>query len=465
MSPELLTAVRERIELGHQKADIVNELKAAGYGEEMVEEIYEAASAPAGVSAAIPPYEGGGLIGYSALLKESLSLVKSKWKLFTKAFVTMAGLLVGLVLIVAGVFAAGASFEELLLQSPALLISMSIVAIVVVLLFALALRVVSFSIIKNLTSPDNSERFTTSLKWSMKNSIPIILLGLFVYLATQTGYLLLLIPGIALALYVYFAEYIFATEGLRGLDAMVRSTEIVYGRWWSVAGRLLVVTFVVFCLVAVSLVAGIVLLAIIGSEPEQLTGFVMVALLVYLLLLFVVVSFVHCAAVVLFQSVHTTAQPEVFSIEKKQQIRFWFKVMVIFGPIAAILLQVPSMMSDIDDIEVGPISELSYVSLSAQATTAYFVSEEYYLNEGGFSYEGVCEQVPAVIEEGVAVECNATVEAWAVRLSDNTGSWCTDSTEYDKQSYVPLNGSASCLTLPAVDVDTAETLTASTTLE
>jgi hypothetical protein len=137
--------------------------------------------------------------------------------------------------------------------------------------------------------------------------------------------------------------------------------------------------------------------------------------------------------------------------------------MVIIGPIAAILLQVPGMMSEIDPIENGITDQSSYVSLASQASTAYFVSEEYYLNAGAFSYEGVCEQVSVVVEEGVELECNATVEAWAIRLSDSTGGWCTDSTEYDKQSYVPLNGGTRCLTLPSASEP--EVSAASSTLE
>lgn len=452
MSPELLAAVRERIEIGHPKADIVSELKAAGYSDEMVEEIYVAASASETVAGAIPPYQGGSLVGYSALLAEGVALARHNWKLFVKAFLAVAALGLCALIVIVGLVAAGISAETALQESPGMIVGFSIVAIILFLFLAIAFKIVSFSIIKNLTSPDKTETFTTSLKWSAKNIISIILLSLFVYLATQTGYLLLVIPGIAFALYAYFSDYVFATQGLRGLDAVVRSTEIVYGRWWAVLGRLLMMTLVVFLVVIVSLIGVVLGLEATGVSLYAGGGLPALTLLValgYLMFLFVVMVFIHCVVVVLFQSLQATVKTEVFSNERKTQIRFWFKLMVIFGPIAAILLQVPGMMSELDVAENTPLAESEYVSLASQANAAYFVSEEYYLNDGEFSYVGVCEQVPSVIADGVEVECNATAEEWAVRLTDTTGSWCTDSTEYDKQSYVALDGATSCLALPS----------------
>ena len=462
MSPELLASVRERIDIGHAKPDIIRELIAAGYPEDRTEEIYEAATQYSSEQSFDATQNDTPLIGYRALFTASWQLLKINWKVFVKAFCIAGALLVSMLVVIVAAVAAGVSVDSVQQASPAMLVGFGIGVLVLILLFSVALTGVNFSIIRNLTALDRSETFSESVRWSFKNIVPIIILGLFIYLATQTGYLLFVIPGIAFVVYTYFAKYVLATQEVKGLDAMVRSTELVYGRFWGVLGRLLFVSVTAIILVVFLILVGITILAVAGLGFDQTGIQTIVAGAGVGLMMVGLVAYLHCMAVVLFQSLVDSAQSTPLADDTKKRVRFWFKVMVIVGPIAAILLQIPSALNEMSNDQMSITSESVPVSLPAQAETAYFVSEAYYLNDGEFSYQGACEQIASVVEEGIDLECNATDDEWAVRLTDMTGdAWCVDSAGYDKQSYVPLDGGISCLALP--DASELEVLSASST--
>lgn len=58
-------------------------------------------------------------------------------------------------------------------------------------------------------------------------------------LACLAGFVLFIIPGIILSVWFNFAQYAFVMEDKRGVQALVRSRELVKGYWWSMLGRLL----------------------------------------------------------------------------------------------------------------------------------------------------------------------------------------------------------------------------------
>jgi hypothetical protein len=75
-----------------------------------------------------------------------------------------------------------------------------------------------------------------------------------------SGFMLLLVPGIILMGYLYLTLNVTALEGIKGLDAMVRSTSLIKGNWWAVAFRTSVVVFLMFLAVlAFGLVFGILI--------------------------------------------------------------------------------------------------------------------------------------------------------------------------------------------------------------
>jgi hypothetical protein len=63
---------------------------------------------------------------------------------------------------------------------------------------------------------------------------------LFYTLIVFAGLALLVVPGVWLAVGGYFGAQIAVTQGTGPFDAVMRSVELVRGRWWQTAGRLVV---------------------------------------------------------------------------------------------------------------------------------------------------------------------------------------------------------------------------------
>src|SRR5690606_4491634 len=63
-------------------------------------------------------------------------------------------------------------------------------------------------------------------------------------LAVILGFILLIIPGIVLAVWFSQVVFIYAIEGGKGSEVLGRSRQYVIGRWWQVLGRLIVIGLV-----------------------------------------------------------------------------------------------------------------------------------------------------------------------------------------------------------------------------
>lgn len=59
-----------------------------------------------------------------------------------------------------------------------------------------------------------------------------------VSLISLVGFLLLIVPGVLFTVWFSLAVYVFAAEGIRGVDALRKSREYVRGQWWSIAWRI-----------------------------------------------------------------------------------------------------------------------------------------------------------------------------------------------------------------------------------
>lgn len=77
------------------------------------------------------------------------------------------------------------------------------------------------------------------------------------------GFFMLVIPGIVFSIWFMFAIYVFAIEGDKGMNALLKSREYVRGYWWPVFGRQIVF---VLAVLAVALVASFIGLALTGGD-------------------------------------------------------------------------------------------------------------------------------------------------------------------------------------------------------
>lgn len=107
----------------------------------------------------------------------------------------------------------------------------------------------------------------------------VVWLGLLIYFATMGGMVMLVIPGIMLAIWFLFSTYILVVEGKRGLGAMSQSREYVRGYWWPVFGRYLLL---IVSTVAILLVLYLPALLIFGK---------VVGMTIYLILILLITPF------------------------------------------------------------------------------------------------------------------------------------------------------------------------------
>ena len=93
--------------------------------------------------------------------------------------------------------------------------------------------------------------FAASYQASIKLFWAWIWLAILAALAITGGLVMLVIPGIMLAVQLSFASYAFVLEGKRGMAALTQSREYVKGYWWAFVGRNLLL---ILCLAAAMLI-------------------------------------------------------------------------------------------------------------------------------------------------------------------------------------------------------------------
>jgi hypothetical protein len=76
-------------------------------------------------------------------------------------------------------------------------------------------------------------------KQSLKKLWPLFLLTILNFLAIVCGFILLIIPGLILMIWFYFANYLLVIEDKRPVEAMKASKELVKGYFWPVVGSLI----------------------------------------------------------------------------------------------------------------------------------------------------------------------------------------------------------------------------------
>jgi len=104
--------------------------------------------------------------------------------------------------------------------------------------------------------------FAEAVQIGARRLLPMILCFILYGLAVAGGFVLLVIPGVILALSLGMAPYLVITEELGPVDALKRSHNLVWGNWWRTA---IIITVIMFILMAaycfVGMVSGISIVA------------------------------------------------------------------------------------------------------------------------------------------------------------------------------------------------------------
>jgi hypothetical protein len=92
-----------------------------------------------------------------------------------------------------------------------------------------------------------------------------IWLAILAGLAVVGGLVMLIIPGIMLAVQLSFASYAFVLEGKRGMAALTQSREYIKGYWWAFFGRNLLLILCLAAAMAILFAPATLLLGPIGG--------------------------------------------------------------------------------------------------------------------------------------------------------------------------------------------------------
>ncbi|HEU5114198.1 MAG TPA: hypothetical protein VFT82_00350 [Candidatus Paceibacterota bacterium] len=220
------------------------------------------------------------------------------------------------------------------------------------------------------------ERFV-GLKDAYKKSFhlfwPFLFLSIISPLAVYGGFVLLIIPGIAIGGYLTFSLIVLVDTDRRGFDALVGSIELVRGRWWEVFWKLLLIGIYIALIALVIGIVAVIAIAIASfvlhfSIPTTIAvGTALASALVF-------VIFVPFGFITLFEIYRDLVQiqaPEAADAEAKRQKRR--KTMIAFAVLGLVAF-IPTAYFGIKYAKEQAVAQrtVTYVSQPYQPSVGSF---------------------------------------------------------------------------------------------
>jgi hypothetical protein len=175
------------------------------------------------------------------LMRSSISLYRDNFKtIILYAFVSMLPTL--LISVIFGVVGKPSPEHFPSLSTPILLVTgvLFLAAIFSTLWVSLAL----LRVIAKRYRGESVLPFWQEISAVTPRVLPLIGSSICSVLAVVTGLILFIIPGIIVALWFAFSDIAVAIDGTGPIDSLKESKKIVEGRWFTIAGKLLVIGFV-----------------------------------------------------------------------------------------------------------------------------------------------------------------------------------------------------------------------------
>ncbi|MBI4100273.1 hypothetical protein HY439_00840 [Candidatus Microgenomates bacterium] len=260
---QLTNYIKDQLQKGKTDEEIKNNLVAAGWKEQDIEEAFKEKISSSDQPPPSPPPSNtvsstvdGKLPGPIALLKEAWEIYKKSWRTFlvivlipTLAQLLIWGLIAGLG-ISSGVFFQKTSLESNLpnaavnvlpnFLSPGLLFFL-IPLTVIIIIATIAVQFWSeAALIFAINGAGEKIGVKDSYQKGRSKIIPLFLLSLLSGLIVMGGFIFFIIPGIIFSVWFTFSRYLLVLENTGGLGALLKSREYVRGKWWPVLWRLFV---------------------------------------------------------------------------------------------------------------------------------------------------------------------------------------------------------------------------------
>lgn len=176
----------------------------------------------------------------TSMLRSAWGTYKAHWKLFTGIVAAPSALTL---------------FGQFLLQTHSILLK--ILGGILMLAGSLGFFIAQIAIVTTIQKIDRNEA-VLGIKQQFKEALPffwpIVFAGILQALTLFGATSLFMIPGIIIGLYCTFYMFTVIVGGKRGFEALTESYSIVYGRWWTVFGK--VITPAVVAIVLSFIVVG-----------------------------------------------------------------------------------------------------------------------------------------------------------------------------------------------------------------
>lgn len=281
---------------------------------------------------------------------------------------------------------------------------------------------------------DDDLSYLHGLQWSIQNYLSVVWLSLLTVGISFTGSLVLIVPGLVFIVYNIFSLVVLVREKQRGITAVIRSTDLVFGNFWKLVARLLLIVFFVLVLsLPVALLSGVLAIA-----TSALPAFIYVELALMIFIVMVICTFVIGAIVSLYDS--CVREKTLFDMSSYKTIKWVYRITALVGFLLSVGLvlvggYLPINYVDNNTTFDSNTNDQPYPSersneeykvsdlLTESKLNETYASVLYYRSRTG-SYDGACSDV--VIEESVS--CREIDDSFVLyTLVSNGEVYCRDS--------------------------------------
>jgi hypothetical protein len=333
-TPELIDYIRQQLASGTAREQLVTTLLTQGWQQADLDEAFAAASGAPKPPAPPTPQQAAQLAsldemasrpampGAVALTKDAFALFRvSVWRLLGLSLLGVLGMgaaLIAVMTLYAIANLVGNATGSIVVMQ-VLRSVLGLVGIVVIVGGMMWLTVASYVYILRA---DMASGIRAAFGAARPHIIPFLWLGLLQGAVTLGGTMLLLFGALTFGIWMCFAQFVLLDEGIRGMQAIVKSRELVRGRWWRTLG------YISF-LYLISIVATIVI-SIIASIIDD-SGIVNGVLSGIFNFFFA--PFALCYMTVFYR--HMKASRGVISPFPKPGQMKWYWIVALLGPIMA----------------------------------------------------------------------------------------------------------------------------------
>jgi Uncharacterised protein family (UPF0259) len=398
MTPELVSAIKERLIIGQSPEVIEAEVLSLGYTKEV---FLEALAQARGVSIPKPP----------TVMPRARTLFSNGWRFaVSQPQLLLLNLIPGIAQ-AALVYWSGYNPDIALIPSHMVLA----LSLLIGLVQAYVSLVTVYMVVRQSSEPVSVKEASAWAASTFPVYLFTVLLSSFIILG---GLVFFIIPGLVLAFVLGFSQYAFVKEDKRGIDALLASRDIVKGQLGAVASKTLSFLIVLFLpVIGFGFVLGLAE-AFVGESRAMTLGSEAFFQVLYAVL----------ALVTVHGMFHLY---EAFSVSKatltasKTPFYYWLFSLCGMVLVGALLIGLLFYRDTLEEwVAIEAVTTPSTVTADALLSLKELAATTYANNNGTF--EGVCEELTTALEIKTDVRCNDSTESWALSARDGEAYWCID---------------------------------------